>query len=211
MVNSLKNLRLDLELNKLNIGIVDYGIGNLTSLFNFFKKIDAKPIISKNPDILNEADLLVLPGVGTFEVAMRNMVNNGLDNYIKSIKNKKIIGICLGAQILFESSLEGGDFEGLGLIPGCVVPIATGTNTGWDQVYGTYFEQVFKGEKPHFYFNHSLKIECDDKYVLGYSSSSIEKIPSMILSGNLFGFQFHPEKSQLDGEVLIRNIIQYNG
>lgn len=207
-MNLLRNLRLAMGLDKVNIGIVDYGIGNLESVYNFLKKINTKPIISREPDILMKADMLILPGVGTFQAAMKNITNYGLKDYIKSIKDKKILGICLGAQIFFEKSFEGGEFNGLNLIPGKVVPMTNGANTGWDEIRGVSLKNIFEKKNSHFYFNHSFKIDCDDKYVVAYTLNSKEKIPSIITKDNLFGFQFHPEKSQLDGELLIKGIIK---
>lgn len=200
------------------IGIVNYNMGNLASVQNAFAKLGEKAVVEDNPRNFNNYDKLILPGVGAFGDAMehlreRNMVD-ALKEYAAS--SKPILGICLGMQLLFESSEEFGKHEGLGLIKGKVVAFDTSKFTsalkvphmGWNRMF-TKEHQLFKGldEEHYLYFVHSFHVECTDeedtigKTIYGY------EFTSAVAHENIMGIQPHPEKSHENGLKILENFI----
>ena len=185
------------------VGIIDYGVGNLFSLCSSFKAIGQEAFVSGDPQQLSKADRLVLPGVGAFEDAAKKLRASGLDEFVRAqaASGKPLLGICLGMQLLFEKSFEYGEHEGLGLLPGQVVPMAGKLcpdlkvpHMGWNALsvrQGRLLEDV-NGQ--HVYFVHSFYAEnCPD------SLSAVTEygipITAAVEKGNIFGCQFHPEKS----------------
>ena len=189
------------------IVIIDYGVGNLFSLKSSFGAIGAEAVVSGEPEIIRQAEKIILPGVGAFEEAAEKLRATGLDRVIReeTAKGKPLLGICLGMQLLFDRSYEFGDWEGLGLIHGSVRPIREVIpedlkipHIGWNPL-------IFKKETPLFgriqecdcvYFVHSFYgTDCDD--VIATAEYGAE-LTAAVQKDNVYGCQFHPEKS---GEV----------
>jgi glutamine amidotransferase len=187
------------------VGIIDYGVGNLFSLRCAFERIWEQVVVSDNPEILSQADRLVLPGVGAFADAARKLQETGLGEYLKAqvAAGKPVMGICLGMQLLFEKSFEYGEHPGLGLLRGSVVPMADRIpdnlkvpHMGWNKLEFTKSSRLFTHicEGDFVYFVHSyFATDCPD------SVSSVaeygEKLTASVELGNIYGCQFHPEKS----------------
>ena len=185
------------------VGIIDYGVGNLFSLCSSFRAIGQEAFVSGDPEALSKADRLVLPGVGAFEDAAKKLRASGLDKFVRAqaAEGKPLLGICLGMQLLFEKSFEYGEHEGLGLLAGQVVPMAGRVRTdlkiphmGWNALevrQGRLLEAV-NGQ--YVYFVHSFYAEnCDDS--LSAVTEYDLPITAAVEKGNIFGCQFHPEKS----------------
>lgn len=196
------------------IAIIDYGVGNLFSLKSSLAAIGAEAVVTKDEALIRSAEKIILPGVGAFEDAMNKLVASGLADLVKDEvkKGKPLMGICLGMQMLFEKSFEYGEHEGLGLIPGEVVPIGDVIpenlkipHIGWNAL-------KFKAENPLFkyisdgdcvYFVHSFyAANCDD-YVTATAEYGAE-LTAAVRNGNVFGCQFHPEKSGNVGLNILR-------
>jgi len=198
------------------IGIVDYNMGNLASVINAFAKIGANAKLESDPSKLDQYDKLILPGVGAFGDAMTHLKENGMDeavvNYAKS--GKPLLGICLGMQLLFESSEEFGSHQGLGLIPGKVVAFDENKfdhalkvpHMGWNELFVQKETPLFAGLKKDFYlyFVHSYHAVCDDTYAIGKTHYGYEFV-SAVQNDNIYGIQPHPEKSHENGLQIIEN------
>ena len=199
------------------IAIIDYGVGNLFSLSSSFKSIGADTVVTGDPEIIRKAEKLILPGVGAFRDAAEKLRKSGLDKVIieETAKGKPLLGICLGMQMLFEKSFEYGEYEGLGLIPGSVVPMKgvipddlKVPHIGWN---GLVFPEekpkskIFKylNEGDHMYFVHSYyATDCDE-----FVSSKTEYGALLTASAekdNVYGVQFHPEKSGEKGLSILK-------
>ena len=203
------------------IGIVDYNMGNLASVINAFKKIGADAVLESDPSKLGRYDKLILPGVGAFGDAMEHLKSNGMDEAVKTFaaSGKPLLGICLGMQLLFESSEEFGRTEGLGLIPGKVVAFDESRfdhpqkvpHMGWNELF--LQKRMEDGRSPIFkdlpdefylYFVHSFHAVCDDRYAIGKTHYGYEFV-SAVQNGNIYGIQPHPEKSHENGLKIIEN------
>jgi len=198
------------------IGIVDYNMGNLASVINAFKKVGADARLESDPSKLSQYDKLVLPGVGAFADAMEHLKSNGMDKaviaYAKS--GKPLLGICLGMQLLFESSQEFGSTQGLALIPGKVVAFDENKfdhplkvpHMGWNELFVQDDTALFDGLKKDFYlyFVHSYHAVCEDKYAIGKTHYGYEFV-SAVQNDNIYGIQPHPEKSHENGLKIIEN------
>ena len=198
------------------IGIVDYNMGNLASVINAFSKVGVKATLESDPDKLSNYDKLILPGVGAFGDAMEHLQSNGMDDaviaYAKS--NKPLLGICLGMQLLFESSEEFGQTKGLGLIPGKVVAFNENKfdhslkvpHMGWNELFVQKKTVLFDDLKKDFYlyFVHSYHAVCDEKYAIGTTHYGYEFV-SAVQNDNIYGIQPHPEKSHANGLKIIEN------
>ncbi|MHB8111091.1 MAG: imidazole glycerol phosphate synthase subunit HisH [Syntrophorhabdaceae bacterium] len=195
--------------------IVDYGMGNLKSVLNAFSKLNADIIVSSDPCVIERAEVIVLPGVGAFGICMENLEQRGLVPVIKKHirDNKRYLGICLGMQILFESSEEAPGIEGLGIYPGRV-PRFTGSmkipHMGWNTVDiekdNPLFDGIHSGD--FFYFVHSYYCLPADSHIISTTTQYEEtRFVSSIESGNLYACQFHPEKSQEIGLKLLKNFL----
>jgi len=200
----------------MKIGIVDYNMGNLASVKNAFKKINAKAEIVKDADKIKNFDKLVLPGVGAFGDAMEHLKQTGMDEAITEFakSGRYLLGVCLGMQLLFDTSEEFGAHKGLGLIEGKVVYFDKGKvgehkipHMGWNKLFNNN-SPLFKGlESPYLYFVHSLHAVCDDKYVIGKTIYGYEFV-SAVNKDNVFGFQPHPEKSHDEGLMILKNFVK---
>lgn len=196
------------------IAIVDYGVGNLFSLEQSFHAIGAEVVITADPEVLRSADKILLPGVGAFGDAATKLKESGLgDVVVEQARNgKPLLGICLGMQLLFDEGYEYGCHKGLGLIPGKVKPIADVIpkelkipHMGWNALAFTreskLFSQISNGD--YVYFVHSYyACECDDA-VIATAEYGVP-LTAAVGKGNVFGCQFHPEKSGAVGLGILR-------
>ncbi len=199
-------------MSKLKVGIVDYGIGNQTSILNCIKSIGFKGFLTDEIEILNKTDLLILPGVGAFEPTMRILKKKNLDKYLidQGNKNKPIIGICLGMQLLGKTSSEKGMNKGLDLIPGRVDILSDEQpfHIGWNSLKILKNSNLILDEKNYFYFNHSYAFKEIRNYSICSSNHAGIKFNSIIRKNNIVGIQFHPEKSQKAGRNFLKNLIK---
>jgi glutamine amidotransferase len=199
----------------MTIGIVDYGIGNIGSLLNMFRKLQLDARVVSFPGDLGKCSRLVLPGVGAFDQAMKELTRREmvgpLGKYVHS--GNPLLGICLGMQLLVESSAEG-QLAGLGYIKGScrrLVPSAElgmrVPHMGWNYIEVNQDSSLFTGlgDLKRFYFAHSYYVECQlTSNVLAWTSYAGE-FASMIIQDNVIGVQFHPEKSHFFGMALLEN------
>ena len=190
--------------NKM-IAIIDYGVGNLFSLTSSFKKIGVDVVATADKEVIKSADKLILPGVGAFADAVKKLRDSGLDKVIidEAKKGKKIMGICLGMQLLFEKSYEYGEHDGLGLLKGKVVPMDNRIpanlkipHIGWNALDFKRDSDIFRyiNNGDFVYFVHSFYAdECDDSVIA--TSEYGAEITAAVQKENVCGCQFHPEKS----------------
>ncbi len=196
------------------IAIIDYGVGNLFSLKSSFESIGAKVVVTGDPEVIRNADKIILPGVGAFEDAAKKLKKDGLDIVIKeeAAKGKPLMGICLGMQLLFEKSYEYGCHEGLGLIKGDVIGMDKTIpaelkipHIGWNALHFTKDSKLFKYIKngDHVYFVHSYyAANCDDA-VIATAEYGLE-LTAAVEYKNVYGCQFHPEKSSDVGLSILK-------
>ncbi len=200
------------------IAICDYNMGNLASVQNAFAKLGRDAAVESDPDRLASYDKLVLPGVGAFGDAMEHLQSRGMDEALKAFaaSGKPMIGICLGMQLLFQSSEEFGSTEGLGLIEGKVVAFDTARfshplkvpHMGWNRMF-TRSHPLFDGldEEHYLYFVHSFHAVCDDaEDVIGETEYGY-RFTSAVARENVMGIQPHPEKSHRNGLAILNNFI----
>ena len=190
------------------VAIIDYGVGNLFSLKSSLREIGAEAVVTSDEKVIAEADRIILPGVGAFEDAARKLRESGMAEVVKreAAAGKPMMGICLGMQLMFDVGYEYGVHEGLGLIKGSVRPIADVIPEGYKIPHIGWNLLKFKRESPLFkyikeddyvYFVHSYyAAECDDS-VIAVTEYGAE-LTAAVANGNVYGCQFHPEKS---GEV----------
>ena len=187
------------------IAIIDYGVGNLFSLTSSFKKIGVDVVATADKEVIKSSDKLILPGVGAFADAIKKLRDSGLDKVIidEAKKGKKIMGICLGMQLLFEKSYEYGEHNGLGLLKGKVVPMENRIpanlkipHIGWNALDFKRESEIFRyiNDGDFVYFVHSFYAdECDDSVIA--ASKYGAEITAAVQKENVYGCQFHPEKS----------------
>ena len=205
-------------MNTINIKIIDYGMGNIQSVKNAFELLDCNVEIIDNPSGIHDADGIILPGVGAFGNAISNLEERKIIGSLKdSVLNKKtpLLGICLGMQLLADSSEERGNSKGLSLISGNIrrIPELHSyrlPHVGWNDIDIKKDDPLFKNinDKSSFYFVHSYRFECDEKYVVATTDYG-QQITAAVQKDNIFGVQFHPERSQRKGFHLINNFIDY--
>lgn len=196
------------------IGIIDYGVGNLHSVKNALDYLKCECIISSKIDDLSKCDKLILPGVGAFGDGIKLLEEKGLDLFVKdfALTGKPLLGICLGMQLLFEKSYEKGEHEGLSLIPGTINKIIVSDlkvpHMGWNCLSINNENLLTNGlsDLDYVYFVHSYMAFTEEKYINAYTDYQI-KIPAMVSNGNIYGCQFHPEKSDEIGMKILRNFI----
>ena len=198
------------------IGIVDYNMGNLASVINAFAKVGVDATLESDPSKLSQYDKLILPGVGAYGDAMEHLKENGMDEAVIAFaaSGKPLLGICLGMQLLFESSEEFGATQGLGLIPGKVVGFDESKfdhslkvpHMGWNELFQQKETALFAEMDQDFYlyFVHSFHAVCDDQYAIGKTHYGYEFV-SAVQNGNIYGIQPHPEKSHENGLKIIEN------
>ena len=196
------------------IVIIDYGVGNLFSLKCSFSAVGADVVVSGDPSVIRSADKLILPGVGAFKDAADKLFSSGLDKVIKEQVNNGIplMGICLGMQMLFEKSYEYGEHTGLGLIKGSVVPLEGKIpenlnipHIGWNALSVKKSSPILKYIKDGdcVYFVHSYYAADCDEFVTSIAEYGIP-VTASVQNGNVFGCQFHPEKSGAVGLGILR-------
>lgn len=200
------------------IAIVDYNMGNLASVKNAFAKLGKDTVVESNPDKFKDYDKLILPGVGAFGDAMEHLRERNMINAIKEFaaSGKPMIGICLGMQLLFESSEEFGKHEGLGLIKGSVTAFDTAAfseplkvpHMGWNRMF-TSDHPLFKNlDTEHYlYFVHTYHVNCADENDIIGTTDYGYKFTSAVAHDNIMGIQPHPEKSHENGLKILENFI----
>lgn len=202
-----------------SITIIDYGMGNIWSVLNALRYLEYDASVSEDPDRIAKAEMLVLPGVGSFRKAMVTLQNSGLDQAIlEAVQNRgsKILGICLGMQLMGSRGSEDGDMPGLGLIPNPVdrfTPQEAGSNKiphiGFDVVRSASDALLFRGLPPEadFYFVHSYRML--PKGLSGKAATCNYGVEFLAAyeHDNVFATQFHPEKSQSNGLMLLNNFL----
>ena len=193
--------------------IVDYGVGNLFSLKSSFEAIGEQITVTSDAEVLAAADRIVLPGVGAFGDAAQKLRDSGLDKVLISLANsgKPLMGICLGMQLLFEKSCEYGEHAGLSLIPGEIRPISEVVppelkipHMGWNALIRKQ-SPIFKytDGDAHMYFVHSFSAFCKDEYIIA-SAEYGGLLTAAVQRDNVFGCQFHPEKSGDEGLKILK-------
>lgn len=201
------------------IVILEYGIGNLSSVRNMLKKAGIKAVISGNPDDVRQAEKIILPGVGHFDHCMSELRKaHFFDALCRRVLEEKtpLLGVCVGHQMLFEASEEGQE-KGLGWIPGKVVKFKPQQMPGrfkiphmdWTDVEPVAGSVLFAGiSEPRFYFVHSYYAECAAGYVQATAEYGY-RFTASVCCGNIFGVQFHPEKSHRFGMQVYKNFAEY--
>jgi glutamine amidotransferase len=199
----------------VRLGLVDYGMGNRRSMQKSLERAGATVVLSGDHDALRATDGLVVPGVGAFAAAMRALADTGLDELVRerAAAGVPVLGACLGMQLLFEHGAEHGGADGLGLLPGEVVGLdARGLklpHIGWNEVRWTRPSALSEGlpDPAPFYHVHSfVPVPAEDDIALGISDYGTE-FASVVGRGNVYGTQFHPEKSSRDGIALLANFV----
>lgn len=196
------------------IALIDYGLGNIKSVKNSFLKAGANIKVTADPAVINESAAVILPGVGAYRDAFLNLDKRGLiEPIFKSIRSKPFLGICLGMQLLFEYSLENGKNRGLAVFKGSVQKIPAGVkipHMGWNQIDiikkdSKMLKGIQSGE--NFYFVHSYHAVPQDSSIVSSTTDYGTSLVSSIEKDNIFGFQFHPEKSSIIGQKIIKNFL----
>ena len=196
------------------IRMIDYGVGNLFSLRSSFAAIGEEIEVTGDPAKIREADKLILPGVGAFRDAREALRVSGLDEVVceQAAKGVPLLGICLGMQMLFDRSFEYGTYEGLGLIPGSIVPMKGVVpeelkipQIGWNALHLTQESPLLRyvGEGDHVYFVHSYYAQTDPAYVIATTEYGAE-LTAAVQNGNVYGCQFHPEKNSKVGLSILK-------
>ena len=196
------------------IAIVDYGVGNVRSVERALIHVGAEPRLTADPEELERADGMVLPGVGAFAPALEKLSAGGMGRRIVEIaaKGKPILGVCLGYQLLFEESMEHGRHQGLGLLPGRVVEVKTSARVpviGWCRLTQSDESPLWQGikDRSYFYFVHSYTPDAPRHAI----ASSDHSPAAAAAKRNVMGTQFHPEKSGPDGLRVYANFLALCG
>ena len=203
----------------MKVAVIDYGVGNIQSILNAFDILGLQSIkVSKEKSELTKMDGFILPGVGAFGNCTAKLKKNGLSDVLNELvisKKKPILGICVGMQLMANMSEENGCHEGLGWIPGKVRLIEKKKNlliphVGWNNIDIKKPNALFREikNKSHFYFDHSYQYLCEKKYVTAICKYG-KDLNVAINYKNIFGVQFHPEKSSLSGLRLYRGFMNY--
>ncbi|NOH80815.1 imidazole glycerol phosphate synthase subunit HisH [Vibrio sp. RE86] len=200
------------------IVILDYGMGNPSSILNMIRKVGGDATITSDHEVITRAKAIILPGVGSFDNGMQKLNESGLTPLIKKLVLKDklpFLGICLGMQLLFESSEEG-SIPGLGLVKGKVTRFNFDEDSrlkvphmGWNVVTAKHDCSLYNGfvDESRFYFVHSYYVECDDERDIAATSCYGHQFTCSVQSGNITGVQFHPEKSHKFGIHFFRNFL----
>jgi glutamine amidotransferase len=204
------------------VGIVDYGLGNLLSVYSAFDYLGADVVFCRNPKELPEVDRIVIPGVGAFRDCISKLENGGFVsalNHEVLLNKKPVLGICLGMQVMAKRSYEFGTFEGLGWFDAEVIridavePSLRLPNIGWEEVQVKPEQKLFNRIKPQadFYFVHSYFMKCNEPNdVVATYTYGNTAITAAVQKENIFATQFHPEKSQDYGLQLLDNFLAWN-
>lgn len=198
------------------IAMIDYDAGNIRSVEKAIESLGAQVVLTRDPEVLLSADHVILPGVGSFGDAMEKLHKYGLIPVIHQIieKGTPFLGICLGLQILFESSEETPGVDGLGILKGKVLRFEEKEgykipHMGWNSLHIKDGARLFRGipEDSYVYFVHSYYLQAEDESIVAATSEYANQIHASIESGNVFACQFHPEKSSDIGLKILRNFI----
>lgn len=203
------------------IAIIDYGMGNLLSVYNAFDYLGADVKICSHPEEIKHADRIVIPGVGAFKDCIEKITNTGFLNALNEeviVKAKPTLGICLGMQVMAKKSFEGGEHKGLGWFDAEVVRLTPNDeqlrvpNIGWNTIDYNRDIFLFKGLplNPDFYLVHSFYMKANDKFDIVATYDYTYPVTAAVLKNNIFATQFHPEKSQDYGLQLLDNFIVWN-
>lgn len=194
--------------------LIDYNMGNLSSVNKALETAGAPVRIVTSPAEAEDACALVLPGVGSFGDAMKNLERSGWCDFIRNwiAADRPFLGICLGMQMLLESSEESPGVPGLGIFPGTVrrfpdLPGSKVPHMGWNTVQGTGNSPFFSAEEVYFYFVHSFYIDPVDRSIIAAETNYLLPFPCAIARGKLLATQFHPEKSQAAGLDLLKKFV----
>lgn len=199
------------------IGIIDYDAGNIKSVEKAVNALGQETVVSRDPQVLLQADKVILPGVGAFGDAMGRLRQYGLEEVIREIAGRgtPFLGICLGLQLLFDSSEESPGVKGLGLLPGKIlrIPEKEGLkipHMGWNSLSIRPGARLFRGipENSYVYFVHSYYLKAEDESIVAASAEYGVHIHASVEKGNLFACQFHPEKSSSTGLAILKNFIE---
>ena len=202
------------------IAMIDYDAGNMMSVEKSLRFLGQEVVTTGDRDLILKADKVILPGVGAFAHAMDKLESTGLDNVIREVVNMgtPFLGICLGQQLLFESSDEAKGVKGLGILKGKVKRIPDKENfkvphMGWNKLELSNNGRLFKGfdKAPYVYFVHSYYVEAEDESIVKASTFYNTKIHASVESGNIFACQFHPEKSGIKGLKILQNFVDLKG
>ena len=204
------------------IAVVDYGLGNLFSVAKAFEFLGEEALITAEPDEIQRAERIVLPGVGAFGDGMHHLKERGLDGVLEEqvqVRHKPFLGICLGMQLLGAKGSEMGEHEGLGWIEGEVKKLDVQPydlklpHIGWNDVTLKAESPLFQGihweVNPDFYFVHSFQLLCDNPEDRVAVTTYGEEITAAIVKDNIFATQFHPEKSQENGLKILKNFLSW--
>ncbi|MFN3453885.1 MAG: imidazole glycerol phosphate synthase subunit HisH [Pseudobdellovibrio sp.] len=200
--------------------IIDYGLGNIQAIVNVYRRLHIPVSVAKTESDLSSATHLILPGVGSFDHAMRTFTESGMRETVTNMvfkQNIPVLGICVGMQMLAQQSDEG-DCEGLGWISGRVKSLKTIAekftvplpHMGWNDVFPAVGHPLFKGmeSESRFYFLHSYYFECENKKNIAAEVDYGERFTCTVSEGHIFGAQFHPEKSHQFGTQLLKNFAE---
>jgi glutamine amidotransferase len=207
-------------MSEAKIVIVDYGVGNFRNVQKAFEAIGAAAEISDSVEVVEEAEVVVLPGVGAFGDAMHHLRQRGLDQPVLAAARagKPLLGICVGLQLLFDQSEEMGQHRGLGILPGQIVrfpekPGLTVPHMGWNQIEPTRKHPLLKSISPgdFAYFAHSYyAVPANPAHIIACSDYG-QPFPTIVGRENVCAIQFHPEKSQQVGLQILKNFVNFAG
>lgn len=196
------------------IAVLDYGIGNLGSVLNAFRRVGAEAVLATTPEAARDARVLVVPGDGAFAATMHEIETRGFGALVRAAAaaGREVLGICIGMQILFEESEEHGLHRGLGLLPGRVRRLETALpvpHMGWNRLRRHREHALFDGvpDGAHVYFVHSYRCEPAERGDLLASTDYDGEVAAVVGRGSVLGVQFHPEKSQTVGLRLLANYV----
>lgn len=201
------------------VAIIHYGLGNIRSVYNALEHVGASPFVAKTPSDLKEADAAVLPGVGAFGDGMDYLNDNGWTPEIldyATVKQKPFIGLCLGMQLLASKGTEFGDRDGLGLIDGTVIKLTSPDrniripHVGWNNIEAAPGKKMYEGIAAplDYYFVHSFYLNTNDNSVVSGTCDHGQEFVASVEKDNVWGAQFHPEKSQRAGLGLLANFLK---
>jgi glutamine amidotransferase len=203
------------------IAIVDYGMGNLLSVYNALEMLGAKPKVCSHAAELQDAERIILPGVGAFRDCMKHLAEGGFVEALQEAvlqRARPIFGICLGMQAMARTSSEGGRHQGLGWFAADVVrltpsdPSLRVPQIGWNETEHRRGSPMFAGlpSKVDFYFVHSYSMKCDDPATVEATCDYGGAVTAAVRKDNIFATQFHPEKSQDHGLKMLENFLRWN-
>ena len=200
------------------IAIIDYGAGNLRSVINAINRLGYKAIVTNQPEEILKAKAVFFPGVGAAGDTMTSLNKLNLTDTVKKlvVENRPLLGICIGLQVLFSGTQEGGWYECLNIISGTVRKLPEGLkipHMGWNQVNQKFSHPIFEGipDRANFYFVHSFYGDPEDKSIIAAETDYGISFCSAIAKGNLVATQFHPEKSGELGLKIYDNFIKFAG